>query len=305
MTSPAPAGLAHSIQTRLRNAARETGRPHAELLALYAVERLLHRLGRSKHREQFLLKGAMLLRAWLGADARPTRDIDLLGPSDLDAPALLRALVEIQSAEVENDAITFDPDSIVVQPIRIGSAVPGLRARFDASLGPVRLRYQVDVGLGDAVYPPAVEVVPGRLLGLPVASVRACTPYTTVAEKLESIVVLGDANSRTKDYYDLVQLPRMLVFEGLLLAESIRRTFARRATAIPTTQPEGLSDGFAASPLHATRWRSFLAKGQLHVDEADLPGVVAAIRRFAEPALGAAREGLPFACRWEPGGPWR
>ncbi len=49
----------------------------------------------------------------------------------------------------------------------------GLRAKFDARLGRVRLRYQVDVGLGDAVYPPEVEIVPGGLLGLPVASVRA------------------------------------------------------------------------------------------------------------------------------------
>jgi hypothetical protein len=202
VTRPAPTGIAHSVLVRLKNAAQETGRPFAELLELYAVERLLHRLGRSRHRERFVLKGALLLRAWLGVDARPTRDVDLLGPVDLDAAALRDAIDAILRTDVENDGITFDHESIAVRPIRAGSAVLGLRAKFDAGLARVRLRYQVDVGLGDAVYPPEVEVVPGGLLGMPVASVRAYTPYTSVAEKLEAIVMLGDANSRTKDYYD-------------------------------------------------------------------------------------------------------
>lgn len=81
---------------------------------------------------------------------------------------------------------------------------------FDATLGRVRLRYQVDVGLGNAIYPREVEIVPGGLLGMPMASVRAYTVYTTLAEKLEAVVVLGNANSRTKDYYDLAELPRCL-----------------------------------------------------------------------------------------------
>lgn len=297
-------GLAHSVQARLKNAAQATGRPFVELLELYAIERLLHRLGRSSQRERFVLKGALLLRAWLGVDARPTRDVDLLGPVDLDAASLREAIEAILLTEVEEDAIAFERRSIAVQTIRAGAAVLGLRAKFDGTLGQVRLRYQIDVGLGDAVFPPEVEVVPGGLLGMPVASVRAYTPYTTVAEKLEAVVVLGEANSRTKDFYDLLQLPRFLAFDGPLLVESIRRTFARRATDIPAAPLNGLSDAFAAERLHATRWRAFLAKGQLRVDETDFPRVVAAIRRFAEPALDAARRGLPFGHQWPAGGPW-
>ncbi|MBI4880992.1 MAG: nucleotidyl transferase AbiEii/AbiGii toxin family protein [Planctomycetes bacterium] len=305
MTPPWPTGLAHSIQARLKNAAQKSRRPFAEMLELYAVERLLHRLGRSRHRERFVLKGALLLRGWLGVDARPTRDVDLLGPAEMDADALREAIADILRADVEDDAIAFDDGSIAIQAIRVGSAVLGLRAKFDACLGKTRLRYQVDVGLGDAVYPPAVEVVPGGLLGMPMASVRAYTPYTSVAEKLEAIVVLGDANSRAKDYYDLLQLPRSLPFDGSLLAESIRRTFARRATVLPTEPPEGLSDRFARAPLHVTRWQAFLRKGVLRVAETGFSDVVAAIRRFAEPALDAACGALAFDRHWDPGGPWR
>lgn len=305
MTRPRASGPVQSIQDRLKSAARERGRPFAELLELYAVERFLHRLGRSPHRERFVLKGALLLRHWLGADTRPTRDVDLLGPVDLDADALRALLDDLLRADVEDDGIDFEIGSIAIRPIRAESAVLGLRAKFDAHLGRTRLRYQVDVGLGDAVFPPTVDLVPGGLLGLPMASVRAYTPYTTVAEKLEAMVVLGDANSRTKDYYDLHQLARALAFDGPTLVESIRRTFGRRATRIPAEPLEGLRDAFATDPLHATRWRAFLAKSRLQVPEGTLLDVVASIRRFAQPFLDAAREDRSFDRHWPPGGPWQ
>lgn len=163
----------------------------------------------------------------------------------------------------------------------------------------------MDVGSGDAVFPDVVELVPGGLLGMPLASVRAYTPYTTIAEKLEAMVVLGEANSRTKDYYDLLQLPRSLGFDGATLVESIRRTFARRATRIPAEPLVGLADAFASDPLHASRWRAFLKKNRLRVAEADFLDVVASIRRFTQPVLDSARDDRPFREDWSAGGPWR
>jgi hypothetical protein len=88
VTERDPRGLVQSIQDRLRNEARHRHRPFAELLELYAIERFLHRLGTSHHHDTFVLKGALLLRHWLERDTRPTRDIDLLGPRDLDAARL-------------------------------------------------------------------------------------------------------------------------------------------------------------------------------------------------------------------------
>lgn len=305
MSGRPSAGLVHSIQARLKNEARAAGRPFAELLELFAVERFLHRLGRSRHRQRFVLKGGLLLRHWLGADTRPTRDIDLLGEADLDAERLSGLLAEILQVEVEEDGIEFQPASMTVRPIRIESPVLGMRAKLDASLGRVRLRYQIDVGLGDAVFPPSQELVPGGLLGFPMASVRAYTPYTTISEKLEAVVVLGEANSRIKDYYDLEMLPRTLAFDGAVLVESVSRTFARRQTPIPSAPLEGLSDGFARSALAAARWRGFLRKGGLTSASQELVEAVAGIRRFAEPVLDAARDGHPFVKHWPPGGPWR
>ena len=304
MNRPHADGLVHSIQDRLKNEAHTTGRPFAELLELFAVERFLHRLGRSHLRDRFVLKGALLLRHWLGADTRPTRDIDLLGPIDLDTERLRALISEILRLEVEEDSIEFDLDSISVRSIRLESPVLGLRAKFDAHLGRTRLRYQIDVGQGDAVFPSTEDVTPGGLLGLPMASVRAYTPYTTVAEKLEAMVVLGNANSRLKDYYDLATLPARLAFDGPTLVESIRRTFGRRATRIPDEPLEGLTDSFGKEPLNSTRWRAFLGKGRLTAVSSDLLGSVTRIRQFAQPALDAAREYRSFHQQWPAGGPW-
>ena len=68
---------------------------------------------------------------------------------------------------------------------------------------------------------------------------------------------------------------------------------------------EGLADAFAREPLQANRWRGFLDKNRLTVAEDDLAGVVAAIRRFAQPVLDAVRDDQPFQRQWSKGGPWR
>jgi len=151
-----------------------------------------------------------------------------------------------------------------------------------------------------------VDIVPGGLLGFPLASVRACTPYTTIAEKLEAVVVLGEVNSRIKDYYDLALLPRTLPFDGATLAETIRRTFARRATPVPADIPVGLTDAFAKEPINAGRWMAFLEKGGLlGSNRPHLLEIVREIRGFAGRALVDARDGSDSGVRWAPGGPWK
>jgi len=302
LNRPVVGGHVQSIQARLTNEAHSSKRPFAEVLELFAIERFLHRLGRSEHRDRFALKGALLLRHWLGTDTRPTRDIDLSVAMALDAEQLRAVLGDILRASVVDDGIEFLLDSIAVTPIRHDSPVLGLRATFDGRLGRTRLRYQVDVGFGDAVFPPTEDVVPGGLLGFPMASIRAYTPYTTVAEKLQAVVELGEANSRLKDYYDLVFLPRSVAFDGPTLVESIRRTFARRSMPIPDGTPEGLGDAFIREPVTITRWKAFLRKSGLDGRaNLDLPTLAGEIRRFALPPLEAAHDARPFEVQWPPG----
>ena len=101
-------GLAHSVQVRLARHAREIGVDPNLVLTRYGVERFLYRLSRSAHAERFVLKGALLLMAWLGETLRPTRDADLLGFGDFADDELVRILREVCVTEVEPDAVVFD-----------------------------------------------------------------------------------------------------------------------------------------------------------------------------------------------------
>jgi hypothetical protein len=95
------------------------------------------------------------------------------------------------------------------------------------------VRLQIDVGFGDAITPAAQVIEFPALLEFPAPKLRAYPPETVIAEKLDAMVQLGMANSRMKDFFDIVFLSRTFDFDGDLLARAIRATFERRRTALP------------------------------------------------------------------------
>lgn len=302
MNRPRATGFVMSVRDRLRAESNRSGRPYAQVLELYAVERFLHRLGRSTHRDRFILKGAQLLRFWLGTDSRPTRDVDLAGPGEFDFEQIRLCLTEILSAEVENDGMDFDLGSLQFQPLRREAQVHGARAKLYAYLGRTRVRFQIDVGFGDRIYPHPEDLEIDNFLDLPMAKVRAYTPYTSVAEKLQAMIQLGYANTRMKDYYDLMALPAALEFDGDVLVESVRQTFAGRAGENPPSNPEGLSPQFAEA--QQKRWKMFRNKSGLSEAPDGLATVVERVKRFLLPVLEAINNPETSIRRWPPGGPW-
>jgi predicted nucleotidyltransferase component of viral defense system len=283
----ARSGLAQSVQTRLAHHARDIGVDPNLVLTRYAVERFLYRLSRSEHAERFVLKGALLLLAWLGETLRPTRDADLLGFGDLDGEDLVCIVREVCATEVEPDAVMFDGGSVAVESIRLEDAYGGRRVVLFAHVGAARLRIQVDVGIGDAVTPAPEWLEYPTLLDLPRPRLRAYPREAVVAEKLHAIALLGLRNSRLKDYFDLRALVREGALDTARLAEAIAATFVRRRTALPTNVPEGLTDAFALDRDKSAQWAAFLGKNRL--DGPALAEVVAELRAFAAGPLAAAR----------------
>jgi predicted nucleotidyltransferase component of viral defense system len=286
-------GLARSVQVRLAAHAKAIGVDPNLVLTRYGVERFLYRLSRSPHAERFVLKGALLLMAWLGETLRPTSDADLLGFGDLSDDELAGILRDVCAVEVEPDAMLFLPDSVQVEPIRVEDAYGGRRATIEARVGKARLTVQVDIGIGDAVTPgPEWMEYPG-LLDLPRARLRVYSRGSVVAEKLHAMVLLGTRNSRMKDYFDL----RVLAREGALdpdqLAEAIAATFARRKTAVPDGVPSGLSEEFASDAASQAQWKAFLTRNRL--DGPTFTEVVREVRELTVEPLRRARERLMSA----------
>lgn len=280
-------GLARSVQVKLARHAKTIGVDPNLVLTRYAVERFLYRLSRSPHAERFILKGALLILAWLGDTLRPTRDADLLGFGDLTDESLAHIIVAICTVPVEPDAVAFLPETVLVEPIRFEDSYGGQRVTLVATLGAARLRVQVDVGIGDAVVPPPTWLDYPSLLDAPAPRLRAYTPETVIAEKLHAIVLLGSKNSRMKDYFDLHALARANPLDARRMSDAIAATFERRTTAIPNGWPVGLSDEFAQDPQKRAQWRAFLSKNRIEAPTLD--DVVREIRRFVEVPMTMAR----------------
>jgi len=107
------------------------------------------------------------------------------------------------------------------------------------------------------------------MLDFPAPRLRAYGPETVIAEKFQTMVVLGRANSRMKDFYDIWLLSRTFEFKDDKLARAISATFARRKTDIPGELPDALTTGFADDRQKVQQWNSFIA------DVAHQPGTLA------------------------------
>jgi hypothetical protein len=282
------ASLVQSIQTRLLTHARSIGVDPNLVLTRYAIERFLYRLSLSAHAERFVLKGGLLMLAWLGETLRPTRDIDLLGYGELGEDTLTTMFTQICAVPVEADGICFIADSIRVDPIRLEDAYGGQRITLAATLGAARLPVQVDVGIGDATVPEPTWLEYPGLLDLQRPRLRAYAPETVVAEKLHAIVLLGLRNSRMKDYFDLHALAREGKFQAGPMSKAIHATFERRRTPFPPAWPQGLGEDFAGVSGKVAQWQAFLTRNRLSAPSLDQ--VVTEIRTFLEPSLALARQ---------------
>jgi predicted nucleotidyltransferase component of viral defense system len=245
-----------SVRQRLLNLAQARGQPMELLLTRYALERLLHRLSLSPHREQFVLKGAMLLATWFDEPYRATRDVDLLGFGDAAADTLLGTFRDIMAIRVD-DGVRFDLKGLKIEAIREKVEYGGSRLRTSAALAGAQIPIIVDIGFGDAVEPGIEDIDLPVLLDMPSPHLRAYPPETVIAEKLHAMVTLGRANSRMKDYYDVWMLLNTFESQPERLQRAIAATFARRGTAIPAVVPDGLSEGFAADPTKQRQWTAF------------------------------------------------
>lgn len=280
-------GLAESVHVRLVQHAKKIGVDPNLVITRYAVERFLYRLSQSPYADRFVLKGALLLLAWLGETLRPTRDADLLGFGDLEDDELLTIFRDVCQTTVEPDAAHFDSASVVIEPIREGNDYGGHRISFRGRVGTARVGIQVDIGIGDAVTPAAEWLDYPSLLEFSAPRLRAYTRESVIAEKLHAIIVLGLQNSRMKDYFDI----RALLMDGNvdsgILAQAVSATFRRRSTPIPTSVPSGLTDAFSEDYARQTQWDAFLRRNRL--DAPSLRVTVKYLREQLAPVIAVAR----------------
>jgi hypothetical protein len=177
--------------------------------------------------------------------------------------------------------------------------------KLHAYLASARIPIQIDIGFGDAVTPEPDEITYPTLLDFPAPTVKAYTRETVVAEKFQAMVMLGIANRRMKDFYDIWMLSRQFEFSDRVLCPAIEATFERRQTALPEPPPLALTVEFAEDRQKTTQWEAFVRKGKLDAEGKTLPEIADSLRAFLMPPTQALASGMDFEMEWPPNGPWR
>ena len=252
--------LVASILAQLRNEADAQAVPFNQVLQFYAIERFLYRLSKSPHVDSVLLKGALLLKTVGIPRARPTLDIDFLRQGKADQESLIALVADCAAIDDVADGVTFDAKSIAAEDITKDVAYQGTRVRIAARMDNVRLRVQVDFGVGDVVVPGPRVIEYPTLLNQPPVSLRAYPVEAAIAEKFQAMVQLDTANSRMKDFYDIWTYSQNLTFIGATLAKSFRATFERRETPIPTEPPTAFTAAYFDAESHLRQWRAFIRR---------------------------------------------
>lgn len=295
------ANVAASIRQRLLTLAHSKNWEFNRVLARYGVERILFRLAASEHRERFILKGATLFTVWEGAPHRATKDLDLLGLRKRTPDELADVFRSIIASPVDADGLVFT--EVAAEPIRAAFETGGVRITLHAELAAARIDVQVDVGFGDAIVPPPVDVEFPTLLNSEKPRLKAYSPETVIAEKFEAMVRLGIANSRMKDFFDIWRLLKTTTLHGEILAAAMRATLDARHTELPSGEITALTPSFFQDPSKQTQWKAFLRQAVPH-ESNDLTSVVEFIRVFLVPIIESVRLSTAFNRRWHPKTGW-
>ena len=211
---------ATAVKAKIKNKAGGSSDKSQIMLRIYLMERLLERVSLSKYRDNFVLKGGLLVSSLVGVDMRSTMDVDTTVKSlPMNKKSVQKILEEIMAIEVE-DGVSFRISK--VQDIMEGHEYEGLRFMIECSMDRLKQTIKIDISTGDEITPRAIEYKLPLIIEDRTIELWAYNLETLLAEKLETIMVRAEANTRMRDFYDI----RVLIEQD---AETIDRDTMKAA----------------------------------------------------------------------------
>ena len=177
-----------------------------ELLQMFLFERLLERLAASPYRQNFILKGGLLISFMIGIEERTTMDMDTtVSGLPMEEETIAKIVEQIVQTDI-GDGICFSFKRI--EPIREEDAYHNFRVHLEACSGKIRAPMKIDITTGDRIVPAAIGYQIACMFEEKSISVMAYPLETVIAEKFETVIRRGIANTRARDFYDLYMLFR-------------------------------------------------------------------------------------------------
>lgn len=248
------------IQERVKTIQNRYNLNYYELLQRFMFERILERISLSEYKDNFILKGGLLLSAMFGVDNRTTKDMDVtIKGIDVSKDKMLNVLNEILSIDLK-DGVKFDV--IDITDIREDDEYGGNKYHIVARLQNMKVNLEIDISTGDEVTPRELEYKYPLLFEDKSIIISSYNLETILSEKIETVLRRGKYNSRMKDYYDIYMFLTRLYKEidFRIMNEALINTFKKRDSFTYLNDYEMILDSLKENKKINVLWNKYIAK---------------------------------------------
>lgn len=227
------------------------------VLQNYMLERLLERISISRYHDRFILKGGFLIAAMVGLDTRATMDMDAtIKGYPVTEDTVRKMFEDICAIQLEDD-VTFSFRQI--GEIREADDYTGYRVALTANYPPMAVPLKLAITTGDKITPREIEYTFRLLLEERTISILAYNLETILAEKLETVISLGDQNTRPRDYYDIYILLKLQSqnIDISSLKAALAATAEKRNTLAVISDYSHIMDIVKSSDVMANQWLNY------------------------------------------------
>lgn len=269
------------IKGRIKSVAKQNNADARTLMRIYMMERFLERLARSEYRDNFIIKGGILVTAMIGVAHRSTMDIDTsMKNLNLSAEDALRVVNQVKDIDLD-DGVSFEIKD--VSNIMDEMEYPGIRVTMNANVGRLVTPLKIDISTGDVITPRAIEFNYDLLLEDRSISLWSYNLETILAEKLQTVLARGILNTRMRDFYDI----RMLLdtyedkVNKAVLKDAFAATCKKRGTDHLQEQAEEIIKIIEADEQLQVLWRAYQKKYS-YAAEIDYASVISGVRKLMD-----------------------
>ena len=269
------------IKGRIKSVAKQNNADARTLMRIYMMERFLERLAQSEYRDNFIIKGGILVTAMIGVAHRSTMDIDTsMKNLNLSAEDALRVVNQVKDIDLD-DGVSFEVKD--VSNIMDEMEYPGIRVTMNANVGRLITPLKIDISTGDVITPRAIEFNYDLLLEDRSISLWSYNLETILAEKLQTVWARGILNTRMRDFYDI----RMLLdtyedkVNKAVLKDAFAATCKKRGTDHLQEQAEEIIKIIEADEQLQVLWRAYQKKYS-YAAEIDYASVINGVRKLMD-----------------------
>lgn len=245
------------LKGQVRSFAAKRNLQPQEVLQMYLLERVLERLSKSLYKNNFILKGGLLISSMIGISERTTMDMDTTVTGiNMEANEIERVIREVLKIDV-GDGIEFKFEKL--EPIRENDDYNNFRASFVAHYGKIANKMKIDITTGDEITPGAIEYSYKTIFGDDRIAVMAYNVETIIAEKYETIIRRNIGTTRTRDFYDLYMFYNMYkeTINPEILKTAVARTARKRASLKIMSEWKEVIEDMKEDVALKTLWKNY------------------------------------------------